>query len=46
MLESDFIEASFSDPDWESRDLHSTFIEMVKYGKLRTLSAELAPDET
>jgi hypothetical protein len=45
MLESDFIEASFNDLDWTSIML-DTFIEMAKYGKLRTLSPDLAPDES
>jgi hypothetical protein len=45
LLESDFIEASFNDPDWNLIGMQVTFAEMVKYGKLRTSSADLAPDE-
>jgi hypothetical protein len=38
ILESDFIEASFSVLDWELLELYWTFIEMVKFGKLPTSS--------
>jgi hypothetical protein len=45
LLESDFIEASFNDLDWNLISMRDTFAEMVKYGNLRTSSADLAPDE-
>jgi hypothetical protein len=45
LLESNFIEASFNDPDWNLFAKGDTFAEMVKYGKLHSLSGDLAPDK-
>jgi hypothetical protein len=44
LLESNFIEASFNDPDW-NLFMQITFGEIVKYGNLRTSSGDLGPDE-
>jgi hypothetical protein len=45
IVESDFIESSFNAIDWNSIITYEFFTEMVEYGELSMLFADLAPDE-